>query len=92
MTHHHLGFQLLDRIQRDANDNDHRGAAQRQAVHTSHIAVNNGDQGHKRKEQSPDQRNFGKDLRDEFRRGLAGADARDGAVALATYRNRRTSG
>ena len=83
MTQHHLGFQLLDGLKGNAHNNDDRSAAQGQAIHAGHVGIDNRNQGHKSQEQGPDQGDFGKDLRDKVRRGLAGADARDGAVVLA---------
>ena len=83
MTHHHLRLQLLHSFKRYAYDNDHRGSAHHQTVHTGQVAVDDRDKRHEREEQGADERNLGKDLCDEVRRGFAGTDTRDGAVALA---------
>ena len=83
MTHEHLRLHLLDRVKRNTDDDDDRGAAQ------SHIGEVRGDRTDDQRYQSDDAEEYGADegnlaerLGDEVAGRLAGAEARDEAAVL----------
>ena len=83
MTHEHLRLHLLDRVKRNTDDDDDRGAAQ------SHIGEVRGDRTDDQRYQSDDAEEYGTDegnlaerLGDEVAGRLAGTEARDEAAVL----------
>ncbi len=82
MTHHHLGFHLFHRFKSNAYHNDDGSTAHGEASQTSYVTVNDGHDGDECQEQRTNEGNSGEDLADKFSGGLAGTDARDGAVVL----------
>ena len=90
MTHGHLGFQLACGLKRDADDDQQRGAAERDTAELT-AGDDVGDEresGHDAKEERADERDSAEHLVDVVGSGLAGTDTRDeAAVLLQVVRN-----
>ena len=82
MTHEHLCFQSLNSFQRNADNDDNRGAADRQTTQTGDVTGNDGQQSHNAQIDSAEDDDLIDDLVDEISGGLAGTEARHKAAIL----------
>ena len=80
MTHQHLIFDRLDRLQRDADHDDDRCAADAQAAHAFDITQDLGNTADDGQEDGAHQGDLVEDLCDKVRSRAAGAEARDKAA------------
>ena len=80
VTHHHLRFDLLYSLQRNADHDDDGRAAHGKAIHAGEVAVKDRQDRNEREENRADERYLGKDLADELRRRTARTDAGDRTV------------
>ena len=82
MTHHHLRFDLLHSLKRNAYKDYNRGTAHHKSSHVGEIRVDEGNNGNKRKEECADKCDLRKDLCYIIRRRLTRTDTSYRTVVL----------
>ena len=80
MTHHQLGFQRTDRLDRNADDDQDRSTAHRRNINMGEVQEDDREDSDDAEENRTDQTDLGENSLDVVGGGLSGTDTGDTAV------------